>query len=81
MVSGVLRGNGGVGRGEVFVGEDIGVGEVVERAAVDGKGDLDFGFVGCAIDESCAAVWHFQSVVWGKPWGQKVQNDSHEQIL
>jgi len=56
MVSGVLRGNGGVGRGEVFVGEDIGVGEVVERAAVDGKGDLDFGFVGCAIDESCAAV-------------------------
>lgn len=61
----VLRGYGSVGRGEVFVGEDIRVGQMVERAAVYGEGDLDFGFVGCAIDQGCAAVRHFQGMMSG----------------
>lgn len=66
MVSGVLRGDLGVGRGEILVREDIGVREVIEGTAVNREGNLDFGFVGCAIDESCAAVGHFNRLCGGK---------------
>lgn len=41
---------------EVFVGEDIGFGKMIEWTAVNGKGDLDFGFVGDAIDQSSAGI-------------------------
>lgn len=34
MVGGCLWGNGGVGRGEIFVGEDVGFREVVEGTAI-----------------------------------------------
>lgn len=76
MVSGVLRGDLGVGRGEILVGEDIGVREVIEGTAVNREGNLDFGFVGCAIDESCAAVGHFKGCV-----GEKAESDTHVTIL
>ena len=36
MVGLVLVGDGCVGWGEVFVGEDVGFGEVIEGAAVEG---------------------------------------------
>ncbi len=69
-MAGVLCWDRGVGREEVFVGEDIEVGEVIEGAAVNGEGDLDFGFVGRAIDASYAAIRHFQRMVCGKARGK-----------
>jgi hypothetical protein len=66
MVSGVLRGDLGVGRGEILVGEDIRVGEVIKGTAINREGNLNFGFVGCAIDESCAAVGHFNKFCEGE---------------
>ena len=47
-----------VGRGKIFVEEEVGVWEMVEGTAIEGEGDLDFGFVGCAVDEGGAAVGH-----------------------
>ena len=53
-MGGCLRWDWGVGRGEVVGGEVGGVGEEGEGAAVEGEGDLDFGFVGAAVYEGGA---------------------------
>lgn len=58
-MSGILCWDRGVGRMEVLVGENIGLEEMIEWTAVNGEGDLNFGFVGGPVDQSSARIRHF----------------------
>ena len=75
MVGVVLWGDGGIGRREGFVGEEIGIGKVVEWTAIEGERDLNFGLVSCTVDEGDAAIGH----LFGDGVGRKIyaSTESH----